>query len=146
MSNWLKTVPKKLTKKPSATRRMVMSEHFVGQYRPDMGDSWKQKRKNFAQHQNGSLQWRSDTHRQANTVVEAESLVPICKLYEDVTPLLYQISQKWSEMISYSKGANKFSVVWKRTVLGRLRSPLPGSTMVNRKDRVVVEQVSVKKL
>jgi len=25
-------------------------------------------------------------------VVEAESLVPICKLYEDVTPLFYQIS------------------------------------------------------
>jgi hypothetical protein len=49
-------------------------------------------------------------------------------------------------MISYSKGENKFSVVWKITVLGRLRSPLPGSTIVNRKDRVVVEQVSVKKL
>ena len=25
-------------------------------------------------------------------MVEAESLVPICKLYEDVTPLFYQIS------------------------------------------------------
>jgi hypothetical protein len=79
-------------------------------------------------------------------VVEAESLVPICKLYEDVTPLLYQISHKGSEMVSYSKGANKSSVVGKRTVLRRCRSPLPGSTMDNRKDRVVVEQVSVLKL
>ncbi len=76
-------------------------------------------------------------------MVEAESLVPICKLYEDVTPLLYQISindLKWFPIPKEQTSPLSY--------VRELYSDAAGlpSRINYGKDRVVVEQVSVKKL
>jgi hypothetical protein len=100
MSSWLKTVQK--SKKPSETRRVVVPGILFSS--TDL--TWaipETYRENFAQHQKCSLQWGSDNQRHANTVVQAGSLVPICKLYEDFTPPLNEIYHQRSGMASYSK-------------------------------------------
>ncbi len=126
MSNWLKTVPKKL--KYKSLRQP--GEWWCPSILLGSTDlTWA-----IPESKSGKtlLSIRTDLYNGEVTPIDRKTLwwrlnhlSQYVKLYEDVTPILYQISQKWSEMISYSKGANKFSVVWKRTVLGRLRSPLP---------------------